>query len=71
MRRLALVVVLAAVLAGCGGPSADLFVVQRTGSVPGADLEMLVSDSGVRCNGGPEREISSDQLLDARARHAR
>jgi hypothetical protein len=57
----------AAVLLGCGGPSADLFVVERTGSVPGAGLRMLVSDDGVRCNDGPERPISSQQLLDARA----
>lgn len=66
-RRACMAAVLAAGAAGCGGPPADLFVVQRTGSVPGADLRMLVSDGGVRCNGGPERDISSDQLLEARA----
>jgi hypothetical protein len=67
--RAALVLALAAALvaAGCGGPPADLFVVQRTGSVPGADLKMLVSDGSVRCNGGPEVEISSRQLLEGRA----
>jgi hypothetical protein len=66
MRRLLAVVVLV-VLAGCGSPPADLFVVQRTGSVPGADLRMLVSDGSVRCNDGAEREISSDQVLEGRA----
>lgn len=54
--------------AGCGTPSADLFLVHRTGSIPGARLTMLVGDGGtVRCNGGPEREITSKQLIDARA----
>ena len=67
MRRGAAIALAAVVLIGCGGPSADLFVVERTGSVPGAELRMLVSDDGVSCNGGPEREISSDQLLEARA----
>ncbi len=59
-----------AALAGCAGgtPSADLFVVTRSGTIPGAKLTLLVSDGGsVRCNGGPEQEISSDQLIDARA----
>jgi hypothetical protein len=54
-------------LGGCGGPSGDLFVVERTGSVPGARLTLIVDDGGfVRCNGGERREISSDQLIDAR-----
>jgi hypothetical protein len=57
----------AAVLTGCGGPPADLFVAERTGDVPGAKLEMLVSDGSVRCNGGPEKEISSAQVLQGRA----
>jgi hypothetical protein len=61
---------LTVLLAGCAGgtPSADLFVVTRTGSIPGARLTLLVNDGGfVRCNGGTEREISSKQLIDARA----
>lgn len=57
----------AALLGGCGGPSADLFVVERTGSLPGARLTIVVDDGGfVRCNGGDPRQISSDQLIDAR-----
>ena len=67
MRRLAAAILVPVAVAGCGGPSADLFVVQRTGEVPGANLRMLVSDDGVRCNGGPKLGISSDQVLEARA----
>jgi hypothetical protein len=63
LRRLPLLAVLF-VVAGCGAPPADLFVVSRTGTAP---LRLLVSDGTVRCNGGPEQEISSDDLLDARA----
>lgn len=54
-------------LSGCGAPSADLFVVTRSGSIPGARLTMLVGDGGtVRCNGGSERSLTSAQLIDAR-----
>jgi hypothetical protein len=54
-------------LAGCGSPPADLFVVHRTGSGPNARLTLLVQDDGyVICNHGKEREISSARLLDAR-----
>ena len=59
---------IAAIGLGCGGPSADLYVLERTGSIPGAKLTMVVGDGGtVRCNGGKEYEISSAQLIDARA----
>lgn len=57
---------LAAALAACGTAAPDLFVVQRSGSVPGADLHLLVSDTSVRCNRGPERPLSSAQILEAR-----
>jgi hypothetical protein len=63
--RLALVVVLA-VLAGCGSPSPDLFVVQRSGPDPAANLKMVVSDGGsVTCNGS-EHALDADRLLRAR-----
>jgi hypothetical protein len=53
--------------AGCGTPSADLFVVDRAGSLPDAKLTLRVGDGGtVRCDGGDEKPISSDDLLDAR-----
>ena len=54
-------------VAGCGTPSADLFVVQRTGTVPGARLTLLVSDGGTaRCNGAEARSLGDDRLLTAR-----
>ena len=57
----------AAALAACGTPSADLFVVERTGSLPDARLTLRVGDGGtVRCDGGDERPIASEDLLDAR-----
>lgn len=56
-----------AALAACGAPSADLYVVERTGSTPGARLSMLVGDGGtVSCNRGPDKAISSAQLIEAR-----
>ncbi len=56
------------VIGGCGSPSADLFVVERSGTVPGARLTLLVSDGATaRCNGGAPRDIGSARLLDARA----
>jgi hypothetical protein len=65
MRRLALLV-FAAALAGCGAPSADLFVVHRSGADRNANLTMLVSDDGsVTCN-GRKHEMSGDELLRAR-----
>mgnify|MGYP001450165334 CR=1 FL=1 len=68
MRRALAAVVLAAALgAGCGGPSPDLFVVERTGSLPGARLTLVVDDGGfVRCNGGERKQITSEQLITAR-----
>ena len=56
-----------ALLAGCGQAGADLFVVTRTGQGPGAALTLRVADDGfVRCNGGPRRRITDQQLLLAR-----
>jgi hypothetical protein len=55
--------------AGCGGiVAADLFVVQRTGSGPGARLTLLVNEEGgVHCNGGRTLKLSDPQLVQARA----
>jgi hypothetical protein len=54
--------------AGCGNRRApDLFVLTRTGTVPGAQLRLRVSDDGlVRCNGGAPRRLPDARLLDAR-----
>ena len=57
---------LALALAGCGGASADLFAVTRSGTVPGADFMMVVRDDGtVTCN-GRRRTLPSDLLINAR-----
>lgn len=68
MKRALLAVTALLAVAGCGTPSADLFVVNRSGTIPGAKLELHVSDGGyVTCNGGAQMNISSQQLIDARA----
>ncbi|MGO9488118.1 MAG: hypothetical protein ACLQBB_03710 [Solirubrobacteraceae bacterium] len=70
MRPTAAILLLATLaLAGCGGiTSPDLFLVQRTGSGPGADLTLLVDEEGgVHCNGGPELKLSDPQIVKARA----
>jgi hypothetical protein len=54
---------------GCGGGilSPDVFIVQRSGSVAGASLTLVVNDGGtVRCDGGPALPISDSQLVQAR-----
>jgi hypothetical protein len=53
-------------LASCGTPSPDLFVVDRGGTVPGAKLNLLVSDQTARCNHAPAKELTSAQILEAR-----
>jgi hypothetical protein len=62
----ALAAAAASSLGGCGTPSPDLFVVQRSGTVPGAKLRMLVSDTSVRCNGGDRLALTSAQTIQAR-----
>ena len=54
------------VLASCGTPSPDLFVVKRDGTVPGAKLNLLVSDQTARCNDGPVKNLTSNQIIEAR-----
>jgi hypothetical protein len=73
-RRVAVLGVLTAIAlalaAGCGGGIAapDLFIVQRTGSGPGARLTLLVNEEGgVRCNGGRTLKLSDPLLIRARA----
>jgi len=58
----------ALLLGGCGGIKApDLFLVQRTGTVPGARLTLLVNEEGgVRCNGGRTLKLGDAQLVEAR-----
>jgi hypothetical protein len=64
LKRAAIVVL--AVLAGCGSPPADLFVVERSGPDPNANVTVVVSDGGsVTCN-GKEHPLDADRLLRAR-----
>ena len=66
MRRLALAVTGAALLAGCGSPPADLVSVERSGADPNANVRVVVSDGGsVTCD-GVEHELDADRLLTAR-----
>lgn len=54
-------------LSGCGAAYPDLFLLTRSGSLPGARLTLLVNDGGtVTCNGGAERQLPPRLLLDAR-----
>ena len=63
----ALALAAALLVAACGSPAADLFVVERSGTIPHARLSLLVGDGGtVRCNGGSEKEITSADLITAR-----
>ena len=66
MRRAAAAVLAAAALTGCGTESADLFVVERSGSLPDAKLDLVVGDGNtVECN-GKEQDFANELLLDAR-----
>jgi len=57
----------AAVAAGCGGDYSDLLAVQRTGSLPDADVAFVINDGGtIRCDGGEEQPLPSQLLLEAR-----
>jgi hypothetical protein len=53
---------------GAGVTAPDLFVVQRTGTGPGARLTLLVNEEGgVRCNGRKMLKLSDPQIVQARA----
>lgn len=63
----ALALLAAMALAACGSEAHDLFLVTRSGDVPGAALTMRITDDGrVSCNHRPLVEISSSQLIAAR-----
>jgi hypothetical protein len=52
---------------GCGAGYPDLFVLTRSGSIPGAQLTLLVNDGGtVRCDGAKAVRLPDPQLLAAR-----
>jgi hypothetical protein len=55
-----------ALLSACGSPSADLFLVHRSGTDRNANLTMLVADDGsVTCN-GRQHPLPAKELLAAR-----
>jgi len=61
-------VAVAVAVAGCGGEAGDLLAVERSGSIPGARLELRFTvDGRVSCNRGALRELHSDQVIDARS----
>lgn len=67
MIRKALLLGCAAALAGCGGPSYDLFAVERSGADREANLRLVVNDGGqVTCNESITKAMDAQQLLDAR-----
>ena len=72
MRRAARGAALAALagaggLRACGSEARDLFLVTRSGDVPGARLTLRVTDDGrASCNGKPLVDITSAQLIAAR-----
>ena len=62
-----LAVALAAAACDSGAPAHDLFLVQRSGSIPGARLTLRVTDDGrASCNRAPLVDITSAQLIAAR-----
>jgi hypothetical protein len=56
------------VLPGCGGEAGDILFVKRTGSIPGAGLELRFTEDGrVACNRGALRQLTSAQTIESRA----
>ena len=70
MRRVAaaaLAALAALAMGACGSEARDLFLVTRSGDVPGARLTLRVTDDGrASCNGRPLVDITSAQLITAR-----
>jgi hypothetical protein len=67
-RVLGALLMLGALLGGCSGVQPpDLFAVGRDGDIPGARLELVVTDNGTaRCNGAKPRLLPNDLTLSAR-----
>ena len=67
MRRAALAVLAAALLAGCGGTAGDLVAIEVSGGpVKGTEHIVVLEDGRARCNAGSLHTIANDRLLDAR-----
>ena len=68
MRWVAAAVLMALAVGGCGSEARDLFVVDRTGAIPGARLSLRITDDGrASCNDRPLVDITSAELVQARA----
>jgi hypothetical protein len=66
-RRSALVLALAATLAGCGGSPGDLVALDVSGGAANRKQRIVVQDNGhATCNGGPSKDLGSAALIDAR-----
>ena len=58
---------LAVALAGCGGSPGDLLSIEVNGGPAQRDQSIVIgSDGRSSCNGGPERDIGSQALIEAR-----
>jgi len=53
-------------LAACGGGSGDLLAIEVTGAPGGGQRITVASDGRARCNGPDLKQISSEQVIDAR-----
>jgi hypothetical protein len=63
----ALAALAALAISACGSEARDLFLVSRSGDVPGARLTLRITDDGrASCNGKPLVDITSAQLIAAR-----
>ena len=63
----ALAALAALAIGACGSEARDLFLVTRSGDVPGARLTLRITDDGrASCNGKPLVDITSAQLIAAR-----
>jgi hypothetical protein len=67
VKVVAAIALVALLVAGCGSEAHDLFLVTRSGDVPGARLTLRITDDGrASCNDKPLVEITSAQLISAR-----
>ena len=68
MWRLALALLVALLAAGCGGEAGDLMAIEiAKGPARGRELDIVVKGDGRgTCNGGAEKSIPSDLVIDAR-----
>ena len=63
----ALAALAALAISACGSEARDLFLVTRSGDIPGARLTLRITDDGrASCNGRPLVDITSAQLITAR-----